>query len=252
MSLCDLCDDNLGNFSSPGFCFVPTDIEFFKAHEKMDMLQRIEHYARHRCQITRTCPSSEDYRQHQLSHAIIRPEDPGGLYARYTLEDYFPKLHCCETSRTTRIGELFAPAVWHGDPMAALQRAFALLQDFPDCPIQGMPATVVEQLNELRQLYIDNDAYVESQCRDIEDATSLDQHGRDRRLRRASEEQRSPGDSDDFGVDLRSVSVNSVPPGDDGVPWEVTKKQRRRGYTNDIAEQALRERKKRGKVFKDQ
>lgn len=102
--LCALYHRNFDDHYNPGFVFVPADIAYFRAYEERDMIRRQEHYNRHRTRVKRVCPSQYEYRQHQLVQNAIDAEDHGGLYERYTLRDYFPKLGCCERNRSIRIG----------------------------------------------------------------------------------------------------------------------------------------------------
>ncbi|KAF4231098.1 hypothetical protein CNMCM8980_005615 [Aspergillus fumigatiaffinis] len=164
--LCALCHRNFDDLYSPGFVFIPTDIGYFKDYEERDKKRRLEHYNRHRTRLKRSCPSPEDYRQQQLRHNVIQADHHGGLYNRYTLRDYFPRFGCCRKSRT-RTGELFPPAAWHGDPMAALRRGFAILGSVT---LDGIPMGIRKALQELHNLYIETDELLARHGREDEES----------------------------------------------------------------------------------
>jgi hypothetical protein len=163
--LCALCHRNFDDLYNPGFVFIPADIAYFKDYEERDKKRRLEHYNRHGTRLKRSCPSPEDYRQQQLRHNIIQADSHGGLYDRYTLRDYFPSFGCCRKNRTIRTGELFPPASWHGDPMAALRRGFAILGSVT---LDGIPMGIRKALQELHNQYIENDELISRQGRDDE------------------------------------------------------------------------------------
>ena len=155
LPLCALCHRNFDDHNNPGFVFLPTDISFFRTFEERDIARRREHYRRHRIRVKRICPSHDDYRQCQLARSLISEDDSGGTYDRFVLRDYFPKLGCCDTSRSMRTGRLLPAATWHGDPMAALRRGFGILGSVTIIGV--LPKEIRRQLQELQNLYLENE-----------------------------------------------------------------------------------------------
>ncbi|KAH0537330.1 hypothetical protein FGG08_005846 [Glutinoglossum americanum] len=146
--LCPLCHRNFDDILFPGFVFIPTDLAFFIKFEQDDYERRTQ-IAQATGQVSgRTCPTAEDYFVHQLNAGVIPEGTYNGLYARYTLHDYFPKLGQPPFEPGP---EPFAmPKPWHGAPTAALRRAFQVLSN----PLlQGIPTGVLTDLNTLIQLY---------------------------------------------------------------------------------------------------
>ncbi|KAK1144971.1 hypothetical protein N8T08_004686 [Aspergillus melleus] len=151
--LCPTCHRNFDDLFNPGFVFIPTDLEYFREYEEADKIRRAGHFLEKRTFLQRTCPSAEDYRQYQRRQDLIGSDEKGGLYEKHTLRDYFPKRGCFRNTETARTGILFPPLAWHGDPMAALRRGFAILGNIAvDLPIAKKKA-----LHSLLSLYEEND-----------------------------------------------------------------------------------------------
>ncbi|ODM20007.1 hypothetical protein SI65_04993 [Aspergillus cristatus] len=66
----------------------------------------------------RTCPTTNDYRDHQAAQGIIDENEVGGLYQQIRLKDFQPMVW------ESVLEEL---VMWHGAPMAAVTRAFGAL-----------------------------------------------------------------------------------------------------------------------------
>ncbi|KAH0556343.1 hypothetical protein GP486_005731 [Trichoglossum hirsutum] len=146
--LCPLCHRNFDDILFPGFVFIPTDLAFFIKFEQDDYERRTQ-IAQATGQVSgRTCPTAENYFVHQLDAGVIPEGTYNGLYARYTLHDYFPKLG--QPPFEPGPGPFAMPKPWHGAPTAALRRAFQVLSN----PlVQGIPTGVLTDLNTLIQLY---------------------------------------------------------------------------------------------------
>ncbi|KAJ9650767.1 hypothetical protein H2201_009295, partial [Coniosporium apollinis] len=151
--LCPLCHRNFDDLINPGFIFFPCDIVFFETFEQADFRRRRERYFTTRTPVQRITPTGVDYRAHQLRAGRIEEDVNGGLYQRYMLYDYLPKYRCC--AAVNRVGQVFEAAPWHGDPMAALHRSFAALSS---TVLRGLPLDKRMELQELQNLYIQNDA----------------------------------------------------------------------------------------------
>ncbi|KAI9771526.1 MAG: hypothetical protein M1840_002146 [Geoglossum simile] len=146
--LCPLCYRNFDDILFPGFVFIPTDLAFFIKFEQDDYKRRTQ-IAQATGQVSgRTCPTAEDYFAHQLNAGVIPEDTYNGLYTRYTLHDYFPKLG--QPPFEPGPGPFAMPKPWHGAPTAALLRAFQVCSN----PLpQGIPTGVLTDLNTLIQLY---------------------------------------------------------------------------------------------------
>lgn len=90
------------------------------------------------------------YYDHQVRTGQVQPDDQywGGLYIRYTLSNYLPRLGQ-DTSWIPGRGPFQEAEAWHGAPMAAIWRAFLILGN-PQC---GLPDEETRLLRELQDLY---------------------------------------------------------------------------------------------------
>ncbi|KAL2349663.1 hypothetical protein BJ546DRAFT_791645, partial [Cryomyces antarcticus] len=143
--LCPLCHRNFDDYTSPGFVVVPSDINFFTQWQQKDQERRRAARREFGHRTTRICPGPDNYAQQCASVE-------GGVYRRFTVRDYCPKLR---THSGPGIGELADEARWHGHPMATLRRTFFALGNMA---IEGIPRDVKAQLRQLHALYEDGDA----------------------------------------------------------------------------------------------
>ncbi len=97
----------------------------------------------------RVPPTAESYRHHMLCMGAITEDDAGGLYLRYTLRKYLSPL--MEQGFVPGLGPYQEAVPSHGSPMAALRRAFRVLED--PLTIRGLPRKTREMLRELVDLY---------------------------------------------------------------------------------------------------
>jgi len=150
--LCGLCHDNFDDINNVGFVFTPEDLPFFIRYEQNDAERRRQLRALGH-PTTRMSPTYEIYREGQINTGRIPESFRGGIYERYTLRDYFPsKLRTI--GEGPRTGALVDTAPWHGDPMAALKRTLAVLGNID---VRGIPSSKRTELNELNELYRQND-----------------------------------------------------------------------------------------------
>ena len=151
--LCPLCHRNFDDLMNPGFIFIPTDIEYFADFERKDMERRraLWKQSKYKTKMGRICPSPNNYRLHQLNEGILPDGACGGLYYRYTLRDYFPRLGQPAFVPGRGPFPTVGAKPWHGAPTAALRRAFPVLGHLL---AQGIPGEVREALWGLQKLYL--------------------------------------------------------------------------------------------------
>ncbi len=78
--------------------------------------------------------------------------DNGALYCRYIMNtNFLPKT---PGAQHNLLGQVFGSAPWHGDPMATLRRAFLAIAG---PTVRGMPGFVIRELQELQNLYREDD-----------------------------------------------------------------------------------------------
>lgn len=141
--LCPTCHQQFDCSWDPGFVFVPTDLPFFIEFEIEDRERR--RMAENRgIVVGREVPSSEMYKQHQVSKGVITPDAIGGQYRPTFLKPYL--LHDRLPFDITEY--LSNPREWHGAPLACLRRCIHLLGS----PRLSDKQTRV-QLEQLRDLY---------------------------------------------------------------------------------------------------
>ncbi|EON69692.1 hypothetical protein W97_08952 [Coniosporium apollinis CBS 100218] len=148
--LCPTCHRNFDDINKPGLIFLPSDLRYFIDFEKEDFRCR-ESRARDTGSIPkRTCPTPQMYLEHQIRNGIVKEQEGtlGGLYLRYTLYDYFPRLGQ-SSAWIPGLRPFQEPESWHGAPMAAIWRASLILGN----PLCGIPFKEARLLGELRDLY---------------------------------------------------------------------------------------------------
>lgn len=153
VALCISCYFQFNYAPSAGFVFFPSDLNFFMQYEiryrerggKAALSQ--QHSDPGGSPTRRRCPSAAEYHQHQVEAGIVGPDDAGGLHERYMLYPFpFPP---------HGVGQVFAPAPWHGDPMTALRRAFGQVTALN---AWAMPKETRKTLVDLLKLYSQDDA----------------------------------------------------------------------------------------------
>jgi hypothetical protein len=145
--LCPLCHRNFDDITNPGFIFIPADLDYFIEYEKADQERRRSIGLCTGTTPMRVSPTAESYRDHQIRDGALQAESCGGLYVRYTLRDYFPRLG--QPEFVPGPGPFSDPVPWHGAPMAALRRAFMILGD----PLlKGIPRQTKQALRTLSDL----------------------------------------------------------------------------------------------------
>lgn len=167
LSLCPLCCSNFHDHNDPGFVFFPADLDYFRSHEEHDAQRRREKHRLTGAPVARISPTTADYRRYQRDAGLIEEDSVGGIHERYTLRDYFPT-EPLFIGPGPRLGQVTRPAPWHGDPMAALRRAFAVISS----PIiSGLPLNKKKELMSLRMLYEETDASYQVQSPEDQENT---------------------------------------------------------------------------------
>ncbi|OJD30511.1 dienelactone hydrolase family protein [Diplodia corticola] len=144
--LCPLCHRNFDDHNNPGFVFFPAGLAYFRMHEERDAQRRTEKYRLTGAPVARIAPSAIDYLEHHTRNGLVDEDSVGGMYERYVLFDYLPNV----AGAAPILGQIGGPAPWHGDPMAALRRAFAASSS--SIP-SGSSWRRKKELVELRLLY---------------------------------------------------------------------------------------------------
>ncbi|CAD6586678.1 MAG: hypothetical protein ASARMPREDX12_002488 [Alectoria sarmentosa] len=165
--LCPLCHDALDEISSPGWVFIPTDLQYFLDFERRDYKRRREMLTTTGAYTVRVSPSPGQYLQHQ--HKEVEEDAHGGLYTCYVLRHYMGRMPGMSQMRPG-LSPYTEPKTWHGDPMAALSKAFKAVGMTP----LAFPADVRNKLMELSILYGTNDQLLNDRPRrqsdmDLED-----------------------------------------------------------------------------------
>lgn len=143
ISLCPTCHYQFNCSWDPGFIFIPTDLQFFIRFELEDRERRKISDKRGNI-LDREVPTSEIYKQYQVTSGVITPDAIGGQYRPTFLKSY---LHNGRLPYDP-VEYLSTPKEWHGAPLACLRRCFHLL---------GSPRLLDKQtrveLGQLRDLY---------------------------------------------------------------------------------------------------
>ena len=148
--LCALCHDALDEISSPGWVFIPTGIQYFLDFERRDYKRRRGIHELSGAYAVRVSPSPGQYLQHQRQD--VEEDSQGGLYACYVLRHYMGRIPGIAELQPG-LSPYTKPKPWHGDPMAALSKAFKALGIKP----LAFPAALRDKLMELLLLYDTND-----------------------------------------------------------------------------------------------
>ncbi len=128
--LCGLCHANFDDIYYPGFFYLPIDLEYFIETEKKNFAIRKSYLEATGQYMPRVSPNAGQYLMHQIQQGVVPENAIGGLYQRYTLRNYFPS----EPGVTAPGLDTWIPGrgpeppkQWHGAPMAAINRGFAVL-----------------------------------------------------------------------------------------------------------------------------
>jgi hypothetical protein len=109
-----VCHTAFDCYSDPGWVFFPSDLAYFIQFEEEDFERRVE-AGRNGERVPRTCPTNATYKAHQA--ALVPADSCGGLYRRVTFRPFHSPFANLPTSAK----------VWHGTPLAAIQRAWLCL-----------------------------------------------------------------------------------------------------------------------------
>lgn len=156
--LCPLCHDALDEISSPGWVFIPADLQYFLDFERRDYRRRREMFDSMGACTVRVSPSPGQYLQNQRKE--VEEDAHGGLYICYVLRHYMGRIPGWAQMQPG-LSPYTEPKPWHGDPMAALSKAFKAVGMTP----LAFPAEVRKKLMELSILYGTNDQLLKVQIR---------------------------------------------------------------------------------------
>lgn len=138
--LCPSCHAQFDNAADPGFVFFPEDLTFFIEYELRDRQRRQGSGG------PRRTPSASEYKDHQVRERKLSSTEAGGLYRRIYLKNYINggvlPLNVLEVFATDK--------VWHGDPIASIRRAVAILGS---PRIDTVDAKTVCELQTIQKLY---------------------------------------------------------------------------------------------------
>ncbi|KAL8935148.1 MAG: hypothetical protein Q9211_004854 [Gyalolechia sp. 1 TL-2023] len=110
MRMCVLCHASFDNPEMPAWVFVPSNLDFFINFENADFRRRQREHQMTGNFPIRQCPLAEDY-----------VEKAGGLYDTYMLRQHGRDNNGWIPGLSNYLPH---PRWWHGDPMAALYKAF--------------------------------------------------------------------------------------------------------------------------------
>ncbi|KIW76983.1 hypothetical protein Z517_09427 [Fonsecaea pedrosoi CBS 271.37] len=96
LPLCPSCHRALDDINQPGFTFIFTELEYFIDCERQDYQNRIDTAQQQGDIPPRMVPTPQMYSEYLKREELVSSHAVGGLYRRYTLQDFFPD--CCDKS----------------------------------------------------------------------------------------------------------------------------------------------------------
>lgn len=138
--LCPNCYAQYTNSTDPGFVFFPTDLNFFIEYELRDRQRRRQQGG------IRKAPSANDYKDHQVREHKMSPLELGGLYRPVFLKEYL----LGGRMPMEVLQKMVSDKAWHGDPIATLRRAMAVLGS---ARVGILDTNTIRQLRQLQELY---------------------------------------------------------------------------------------------------
>ncbi|KAL8942152.1 MAG: hypothetical protein Q9211_001521 [Gyalolechia sp. 1 TL-2023] len=142
LPLCPSCHRHFDMYGQPDWVFFPEDLEYFIKEERTDFARRKEVWEKDKVVASRKSPTAAAYAENQRRRNKLLPGAKWGSYDCYTGVVFGPE------GREFKRG-YHMTKWWHGDPMAALQRAFRGLNIYP--------LVLPEKLGALQVLYRRND-----------------------------------------------------------------------------------------------
>ncbi|KAH0829869.1 hypothetical protein FOPE_10704 [Fonsecaea pedrosoi] len=118
-----------------------TELEYFIDFERQDYQNQIDTAQQQGDIPPRMVPTPQMYSEYLKRQELVSSHAVGGLYRRYTMQDFFPD--CCVIPGSDHFKE---PGLWCGAPMAALRRIFQIIGD-------RIPESQLDQLWTLHKLY---------------------------------------------------------------------------------------------------
>ncbi|KAL9003406.1 MAG: hypothetical protein Q9188_003721 [Gyalolechia gomerana] len=145
LPLCPSCHRHYDMHGQPDWVFFPKDLEYFIKEEKKDFERRKEAWEKDEVVLCRKSPTAAAYADDQKQRNKLLPGVKWGSYVSYTGIEFGPE------GREFKRG-LHMTKWWHGDPMAALQRAFRGLNIYP--------VVLPKRLGALQVLYRQHDQWL--------------------------------------------------------------------------------------------
>ncbi|KAL8652823.1 MAG: hypothetical protein Q9210_002460 [Variospora velana] len=145
LPLCPNCHFQYDKPGDPGWVFFPADLKYFIEEEKKDVRRRKQSWREDGQVHFRVPPTAARYFEDQERKRKLLPGARAGSYVAYIIESFGPD------TAAFMVGYNMTKA-WHGDPMAAINKAF-----------RGLTAgylVLPTELMTLHRLYQDNDLQV--------------------------------------------------------------------------------------------
>ncbi|KAL8905269.1 MAG: hypothetical protein Q9207_002740 [Kuettlingeria erythrocarpa] len=136
--LCKSCHYHFDELPLPDWVLFPEDLKYFIREERRDIKRRVQAWRLDQPLPRRSPPTATAYFEHQRATGGLLPEAHWGTYRSYIINSFGPE------GREFVKGDS-ALKTFHGDPMVAVNHAFA-----------GLPYSFVDLPNDLRAL---NTAY---------------------------------------------------------------------------------------------
>ena len=145
LPLCPSCHRHYDMYGQPDWVFFPEDLEYFIKEEKTDFERRKVAWEIDSVVASRRSPTAAAYAEDQKQRNKLLPGAKWGSYVSYTGIEFGPE------GRVFKRGHHITKW-WHGDPMAALQRAFRGLNIYP--------VVLPKKLDALQFLYRQNERWL--------------------------------------------------------------------------------------------
>ncbi|KAL8918606.1 MAG: hypothetical protein Q9208_007250 [Pyrenodesmia sp. 3 TL-2023] len=143
LPLCKNCHAQYDKPRDPGWVFFPSDLQYFIEEEEKDVRRRKHSWKGNGQVPCRIPPTAATYFEDQQAKSKLLPEAKAGSYDAYIIKSFGPE------GGAFRVGYNITKA-WHGDPMAALDKAFrGLAQGFLILPSELIALHRMYQDNEL-------------------------------------------------------------------------------------------------------
>ncbi|KAL9123935.1 MAG: hypothetical protein Q9217_006686 [Psora testacea] len=132
--LCKSCHYHFDELPLPDWVLFPEDLKYFIREERRDIKRRVRAWRPNQPLPRRSPPTATAYFEHQRATGSLLPEAHWGTYRCYIINSFGPE------GREFAKGDS-ALKTFHGDPMVAINHAFA-----------GLPYSFVDLPKDLRTL----------------------------------------------------------------------------------------------------